>query len=119
MLPVNYVLFFTCIYDYYYTVSLIGVTFFLQDYSNIIICIKFTCPSNYMYMYMYVKEYNQYINNICLCFQQKQLIFSQQALLFIDWLIEWCLTSTGKYFMHIQGESILINDDIWMNPALK
>ena len=29
----------------------------------------------------------------------------------IDWLNEWCLTSSGKYYMHIQDKSILMNDD--------
>ena len=34
--------------------------------------------------------------------------------LLIDWLTEWCLTSNGKYFMHIQDESMLMmSDDEW------
>ena len=37
----------------------------------------------------------------------------------IDWLNECCLISRGKYVIHIQEESIIINDEKWwMNPAL-
>ena len=35
----------------------------------------------------------------------------RQVYLLIELLIECCLTSSGKYFMHIQDESILMNDD--------
>ena len=31
----------------------------------------------------------------------------------MTWLIEYCWTSSGKYFMHIQDESILMNGDEW------
>ena len=41
----------------------------------------------------------------------KKIIGRQE---YIDWLIEWCLTSSGKYFMHFLDESILMmSDDEW------
>ena len=36
---------------------------------------------------------------------------------YFGWLVECCLTCSGKYFMHIQDKSI-INEWWWVNPAL-